>query len=115
MHKLKTILKYLLCMSYGVFSSIYTPSFLSVAFNFTHGAANNPDGELSIPIGIVILLTIITIDILIIVKTIKSSGMTKFEKVLTISLFVIVKIIGLIVDQDGWKNFMHCFKWKFMK
>ena len=88
---------------------------MSVAFNFTHGAANNPDGELSIPIGIVILLTIITIDILIIVKTIKSSNMKKFEKVLTISLFVIVKITGLIVDQDGCRNFIHCFKWKFMQ
>lgn len=115
MHKLKTIVKNFLYTVYGFFSAYYTASFLSVAFNFTHGAANNPDGELSIPIGIVILLTIITIDILIIVKTIKSSSMKKFEKVLTISLFVIVKITGLIVDQDGWRNFIHCFKWKFMQ
>ncbi|MBR2861249.1 MAG: hypothetical protein IKB86_05375 [Clostridia bacterium] len=115
MHKLKKLLKTILYTAYGFFSALYTPSFLSVAFNFTHGAANNPDGELSIPIGIVILLTIIAIDILIIAKTIKSSGMTKFEKVLTILLFVIVKIIGLMVDQDGWKNFIHCFKWKFMQ
>ena len=101
--------------AYGFFSALYTPSFLSVAFNFTHGAANNPDGELSIPIDIVILLTILMIDILIIVKTIKLTSITKLEKTLIISFFVIVKIIGLMMDQNGWRNFIHCFKWKFMQ
>lgn len=114
MCKLKNLLKILLCIVYGFFSAYYTAAFLNVAFNFTHGAANNPDGTLSIPIGIVILLAILMIDIVIIVKTLKSSNMSKLEKALTISLFVVVKTIGLMMDQNGWKNFIHCFKWKFM-
>lgn len=115
MHKLKIILKKLLYTAYGFFSAVCTPVFMSLAFNFMHGVGNNPDGIMFIPVGIAILLAILTIDILIIVRTIKSSSITKLEKVLTISLFVIVKIIGLMVDQDGWKNFIHCFKWKFMQ
>ncbi len=115
MHKLKIILKNLLYIVFAFFSAYYIPSILSVAFNFTHGTANNPDGEVFVPIGIIILLTILMIDILLIVKTIKSNNMTKHKKVLTISIFVIVKIIGLMVDQDGWKNFLYCLKWTFMQ
>ena len=115
MHKLKNLLKNLVFTLYGFFSAVCTPGFMDLAFNFTHGIGNNPEGTMFIPIGIAILLAILTIDILIIVKTIKSASMTKFEKVLTISLFIIVKIIGLMVDQNGWRNFIHCFKLKFMQ
>ena len=115
MHKFNIILKNLFYTVYGFFSAIYTPAFMSMAFNFMHGIGNNSDGTIFIPIGIAIILAILTIDILIIVTTIKSSSMTKFEKMFTLSLFVIVKIIGIMVDQDGWRNFIHCFKWKFMQ
>lgn len=87
MHKLKIILKNLLYTVYGFISAVCTPVFMSLAFNFMHGVGNNPDGTMFIPVGIAILLAILTIDILIIVKTIKSSSMTKFEKMLTLSLF----------------------------
>ena len=115
MHNFSIMLKHLLYVAYGFFSACYTPVLLSIVFNFTHGVGNNPEGTMFIPFGIVILLAILTIDILIIAKTIKSNSMTKFEKVRTISLFVIVKFIGLMVDQNGWRNFIHCFKWKFMQ
>lgn len=115
MHILKIILKYLLCMIYGVFSGIYTPVIISLAFNFMKGVGNNPEGTMFVPFGIAILLAIIAIDIAIIVKTIKSNNMTRLEKVLAVSLFVIAKFIGLMVDQNGWRNVIHCFKWKFMQ
>ena len=115
MHKLKTILKYLLYMIYGIITGIYTPVIISLAFNFMHGVGNNPDGIMFIPFGIAIILAVIAIDITIIVKTIKSNEMTRFEKMLVISLFVISKFIGLMVDQDGWRNVIECFKYKFMQ
>ncbi len=115
MCKLKIILKTLLCMAHGFFSGLSTPYLLMVAFNFTHGIANNPDGQLSIPIGVAILLTILIIDILIIVKAVRSRSLTKFEKVVIISLFVIVKFVGLMWDQDGWRHFTEYFRRKFMQ
>ena len=115
MHKLKIILKYLLCVVYGVFYGIYTPVIISFAFNFMKGVGNNPEGTIFVPFGIVILLSVIVIDIAIIVKTIKSDNMTRLEKVLAVSLFVIAKFIGLMVDQDGWRNVIHCLEWKFMQ
>jgi len=100
---------------YAFFSSYFTPSILSVTFNFTHGVANNPDGELLVPIGIITIFAILIIDLLFIVKTIKSNNMTKVEKILTIALFVAAKMIGLMVDQDGWRNVFTCLKYKFME
>jgi len=115
MHKLKNIFNITLYTVYAFFSSYFTPSILSVTFNFTHGVANNPDGELLVPIGIITIFAILIIDLLFIVKTIKSNNVTKNEKMLTILFFVIVKIIGLMMDPDGGRNFLHCFKKKFMQ
>ena len=102
-------------MIYGVFSGIYTPVIISLAFNFMKGVGNNPEGTMFVPFGIAILLTIIALDIAIIVKMIKSNNMTRLKKVLAVSFFVIAKFIGLMVDQNGWRNVIHCFKWKFMQ
>ena len=115
MSKIRFFIKSLLLIVYGGFSSIYMPSFLNVVFNFTHGVANNPDGTISIPFGIIILLVILTIDILIILKTFKSNNMTKLEKAIIFLLFITIKFIGLTVDKNGWSNFIDCFKWKFMQ
>ena len=114
MNKHKILLKNILHTIYGFFSACYTPSFLNVTFNFTHGIANNPDGAIFILFGIIIILSILAIDISIIVKNIKSYTMSKTEKVVTIFLFVLIKFIGLMVDKDGWRNFIHCFEWKFV-
>ncbi len=113
MRQLKVALKTLLCMVHGFFSGFYTSSCLFVAFNF-HGVGNYPEGEPFIPIGIAILLTMLIIDILIIVKTVRSRSLTKFEKGLIISLFVIVKFVGLMWDQGAWANFAKEFRVKFM-
>lgn len=40
MHILKSILKNLLYVAHGFLSGVYTPGFLSLAFNFMHGIAN---------------------------------------------------------------------------
>ena len=55
---------------------------------------------------------ILTIDILIIAKTIKLKSATILEKIITILLFVVVKFIGITQDKNGWKNFIDCFMWK---
>lgn len=115
MQKFKNILKMVFYTVYGLFSAMYTPAFMSVAFNFGKGICYNPEGAMFIPVGIVILLAILAIDILIIVKTIKSNNMTKLEKVFAISLFATSKIVGLTLDQNGWRNFIHCFKWLLLQ
>lgn len=114
MNNFKLILKNILFIAYGFFSGYFTPCLLDTAFNFTKGICNNPEGAIFVPFGIVALLAILTIDILIIVKTIKSKNMTTPQKVITVSLFVVAKIVGLMQDQNGWKNFVDCFKWKFL-
>ena len=104
MQKLKIILRTILCVVYGWLSGVCVPAFIAIAFNLTKGVGNNPDGIMFIPLGILLLLAIFIIDILIIVKTVKSNKMTRTEKVITLSLFVLARIAGLMVDQNGWKN-----------
>ena len=115
MSNFKAISKNLLYAIYGFLSAVYTPSFMSIAFNLTKGAVNNPEGSMFVPFGFGILLAILLIDILIITKMIKGKNMTKSAKVLAISLFVVVKIIGLMLDQNGWKYFIHDFSLKFLQ
>ena len=112
MSKAKFFLKYLLLLVYAGLSSLYTPSNLNIAFNFSHGIANNPDGIISVPIGIAIILTILTIDVLIVVKTAKSKNISKLKKVFFILSFIIIKIICLTLDQNGWRNFIYCLEFK---
>ena len=115
MQKLKNVLKTILCVVYGCLSGVYTPVFIAIAFNITKGVGNNPDGIMFIPVGIVILLAILIIDVLIIVKTIKNNKMTRMEKVIIISLFALAKIAGLMVDQNGWRNVFCSFWVKFIQ
>lgn len=110
MHRIKIILTKLLIAVYGFISGLYTPSILSIAFNYSHGAVNNSDGVMFIPFGIVSLLVVLIIDILLVTRTVKSNNMTKIEKIITISIFFSAKIIGLMGDQNGWKNIMCSLK-----
>ena len=113
MSKCKFCVKLLLYIIYGGSSAFYTPTFLLMSFNFMHGIANNPDGEVLVPFGVFVLLFILIIDILIIAKTIMSKNMTIFEKTITISLFVIAIIVGsLLLEKNDWNFFLECFQWK---
>lgn len=115
MKKVKFILKNLLFIAYGFFCAYLTPSLLNTAFNFTKGISNNPEGAIFVPFGIIMLVAILAIDILIIIKTIKSKNMTVAEKVITITIFIVAKVIGLTLDKNGWNNFVKCFKWRYMQ
>ncbi len=106
-------LKYLVCLTYSFISAMYTAGFLNLAFHFSHGIANNPDGVVGIPIGVLALLAFIAIDIVIVVKIVKSKAMVKPEKILFLWLFLLEKFLGFMVDQDGWANFWHYFSYRF--
>ena len=107
MHTIKVIGKALLYAVYGYFSGVYTPVFLTMAFNYMKGPVNNPEGEMFVPLGIMILLAMTAADVLIIVKTVRSGSMTRWAKVLTVLIFIAAKVIGLTTDRDGWKSFTH--------
>ena len=107
MHTIKVIGKALLYAVYGYFSGVYTPVFLTMAFNYMKGPVNNPEGEMFVPLGIMILLAMTAADVLIIVKTVRSGSMTRWEKVLTVLTFIAAKVIGLTTDRYGWNSFTH--------
>ncbi len=112
MNKIKPVLKALLYMVYGGISGFLTPMFLLMAFNFMDGIKENPEDEMFIPFGILMLLAFLIVDIVIIVKTVLSKSMTRVGKALTIALFVVAKVGLMMANQLDVKLFAECFQWK---
>ncbi len=106
---IKKILKHIIRMLYFFFSSYSLPLFLTIAFNYTKGIANNPDGELLIPFGIIGVLIIIIIDILIIRSHLINVDNTKNERIIVLSLSFVSIIIGVLLPVEVWNNFFKCF------
>ena len=108
MVKVKNFFKIIACLAYTFLSSYVFPTLLIIAFNFSHGIANNPDGELLMPFGAVSILTILFIDFLIKRKTVISNDKTKAEKLFIILLFLFVKlIVSISIPRYVWNNFFH--------
>lgn len=85
-----------------------------LSFNLNKGPVNNPEGVMFIPVGIIVLLAFLAVDILIIVKTVKSKTLLRREKVIFIIFFVILKILCLaLIDQNGLRNFLKYFNIKY--
>ena len=111
MRAFKTILKYPLYLLYSFISGFFTPAMLIISFNYSHGIANNPDGTLLMPVGIAMVLSVLIIDLIIVFKTVKSNTISVLEKILVISLFVLVKILGMWLEPNGRRTFIECFLW----
>lgn len=111
MKNVKTVLRSLLILVYGTLVACYFPAFLNMAFNFSKGIANNPDGVITAPIGALIVLGILLVDVLLIRHTIKSPGMSKKEKWVNIVLFMLATAIGTYLTLYSWNTFFSCFLW----
>lgn len=89
----------------GFISSYYFESFLSMAFNLTKGVSENPEGKIFMPLGVIIILTILTVTFLTIKKVFKSTVYHKTEKFIFMFLLILVWIVGTILTLDYWRNF----------
>lgn len=110
----KYILLFLGAM-HSAISGLFTPWLLMLSFNLSKGPVNNPDGVIFIPVGIIMLLAFLAVDILIIVKTAKSNNLSRTEKLVSVLVFIILKILCLaIIDQNGLRNFFEDFNTRFI-
>lgn len=101
---------------HSVISGFFTPWLLMLSFNLSKGPVNNPEGVMFIPVGIIVLLAFLAIDILIIVKTVKSNNLSRTEKLILISAFIILKILCLaLIDQNGLRNFLKYFNIRYLQ
>ena len=104
----KKILKHIITMLYFFFSSFSLPVLLTIAFNYTKGIANNPDGVLLIPFGIIGTLTVIVIDILIVRSYLTNVNNTKTKKNIILTLSFVLILTGILLPVDVWNNFFKC-------
>lgn len=111
MKYVKAALRSLLILVYGYLASYYFSGFLNVAFNFSKGIANNPDGVITVPIGILIVLVILLVNVLLVRYIFKSTGMSKIEKWVNIVLFALATAIGTYLTLYSWNTFFSCLLW----
>ncbi len=116
MNTVKCILKHVLYVVYGGVSGFLTPLLLLVSFNFMHGVAHNPDGEILVPFGVFSLLVIFIADIFVVLRTLLSKRKMRAQKVLILTLFLLAKTAGLaMVEDNGLRNFIEYFRLAYMK
>ncbi len=103
------IIKYIIILIYAFCSSWCFTVSLLCGFNYQKGIAINDDGIMLIPIGMLVCLTTLIIYFFLIRRIVKSKNKTKFEKVIVISSFFILVVVGILLTLDGYKLFFHCF------
>lgn len=113
MKRLIFCLKHIILALYGFISACFTPAFLNIAFNFSHGIANNSDGAFFAPVGIVVVCLTFLIDVSIFFFTLIKKKSNKREKIILLVIFCIAKLLGYVVDFNGWKNFILCLQFYF--
>lgn len=113
MSKWMYVLKNVLCIVYGGISGYITPWFLLLAFNFTDGIQNNPEGEWFVPFGVLVLVMLLMIDVWLVLRITMSKSTSKRQKALGLFLYVIAKAGGILAEQLSLQLFIECMKWKF--
>ncbi len=112
MNKIKRLIMPLLYLVYSGISGFLTPTFLLMAFNFMDGIKNNPEDEMFIPLGIFALVAVLVIDVWIVLRIILCQSTDKCQKIVVLSLFAIIKIGFILMEQLGLRLFIECFTWK---
>ena len=112
MNKWTYVLKTALYIVYGGISGYITPWFLLLAFNFTDGIQNNPEGEWFVPFGVLVLVMLLMIDVWLALRITMSKSTSKRQKALRLFLYVIAKAGGILAEQLGLRLFIECILWK---
>ena len=106
---LKKVIKYIVIFIFSFGSSYYFPGFLLWAFNYSKGIQINDDGIMFIPLGFFLCFLILLFYFLIIRKTIKSKTKSRIEKILIVSIIVIIIAVCVFLSLDTYKLFFKCF------
>ena len=88
-------------------SSFSIPLFLLIAFNFMKGIQTNDDGKMFIPIGIILVVATVAINIFLTAKILKT-----YKKPAHIIFFylalVIIFFITFTLTYSAWYEFFRC-------
>lgn len=96
---MKNIVKYLFNLLFGFITTKYFPSILALALNRTHGVGNNPDGEMFVPFGIILLICLVVANLLLIfydVGIIFKNHPSRINKIISVAALVVGFVLGYI-------------------
>lgn len=111
MNILKKTAGYVFCGGYMFGSTYMFPMFLLIAFNWADGICINPDGEMFIPIGVLLSLAVLVLDFLLIRKIVVSKTAKCAEKILLLVTLVALAAVATVCATREWKLFFHCAAW----
>lgn len=84
---------------------------LLIAFNYTKGIANNPDGDVTRPIGIVVGLLLLVGIFFFVRSIIKTRLLRTAEKWICFSVLFLSMIVGTVPVLYVWDEFFYCLTW----
>ena len=111
MQNLKKAICYLFSLVYGVLAAYWFPVALLIAFNFTKGIANNPDGEIAIPFGILLGLFLLAGAVIFCICIIRAKLLRNAEKWICLALFALSIMVGTFFVLYVWEEFFYCLTW----
>ena len=111
MAKVKKALYFAFALFFGGFAAYYYPAALIVAFNFTHGIANNPDGDIVRPLGVLFAFFLIVVAFFFCRQVIQTETLKKTGKWVCFSVLCFTAIVGTVLSLYAWKEFFYCISW----
>lgn len=106
---LKRIFYYIFCIVHIFISAYLLPIFFIIAFNFSKGIQNNEDGFFMIPIGFVLIVFTLFIDVLLIIKAFKMNKDSVCSKVIIVAVLAVIIAIAVVLTYQTWSEFFRCF------
>lgn len=112
MYKIKEALCCILSVIYGFIFSYISPVILIFAFNFSKGIADNPDGEVVMPIAWLIFALLILGGFWLLKIDLRVFKKKQISLIFILAAFLIMLLIGVILSYTVWQELFRCLSWK---
>ena len=108
MKKLLRVLYYLASIAIATISGYLMPMLFLTAFNFLKGMQANEDGFTFIPIGFILIIITVLINILLVRQAIKMNKGSLCKILIVIAVLVAIVVTTVIITLPMWQAFFDC-------
>lgn len=107
---IKRIFYYIVSSLYVFFSSALMPIFFLIAFNYSKGSQNNEDGITFIPLGFILIIITVFIDVLLVRKALKMNVNSRRNKLFVFAVLIIILTASFMLSFSTWEAFFECLE-----
>lgn len=104
----KRILHYIAKAAYLFLSAYCKPIFLLTAFNYGKGIQNNEDGILFIPVGFVLIVVSVLLDVMVVRGELKRHKDSRRDQLFIVTVCIFIFAVSIILTFSAWETFFEC-------